>query len=90
MVVLVGLDTSFSVFDIKVKFCEFFQDFLIDRNSMIANNYPAIERNILDLIAPLMLINLLDSVPLTRIYVKNPLEEIFERVANKAWKDILS
>lgn len=61
MVMLISLNTSFSVLDIKVKSFEFFQHDLINRNTMISNYDAAIEPNITYKLTPLVLINILDG-----------------------------
>lgn len=90
VVVLIGFDTSFGIFDIKVELSQFFQYFLIHWDSMVSNDDSAIQRNVLHLIAPLVLVYLLNPIPFARIYVQDLLQEIFERVAHEVRKDVLS
>lgn len=46
MVVLVGLNASLGVLDVKIKLVQFLQHSFVHRNSVIANNDSTIKRNI--------------------------------------------
>lgn len=67
MVVFIGLNAPFGIFDIKVELSQFCKDVLIDWNSVVPYDDPAIERNVLDLIAPLVLVDLLNPISLAGI-----------------------
>lgn len=78
MIVFVGLNTPLSIIDVEIELFEFVKYNLIDGDTMVADDYAAVERNIIDLLAPLMFKNLLYSVSFRRIDVQYFLQQIFE------------
>jgi len=78
MIVFVGLNTPLSIIDVEIELFEFVKYNFIDGDTMVADDYAAVERNIIDLLAPLMFKNLLYSVSFRRIDVQYFLQQIFE------------
>lgn len=62
MVVLIGLNAALSIFHIEVELFQLGKDVLVHRDAMVAHNNTAIERNIADLLTPLVVEYLLDLV----------------------------
>lgn len=70
MIMFIRLNTSLCILYVKVKLLQLLHYHLINWYTMISYNDPAIERNIINLLAPLMLKNLLYSISLRRIDVQ--------------------
>lgn len=90
MIMLVGFDAPFSILYIKVELTQLLEYLLVDWNSMISHDDSTIQRNVFDLIAPLVIVNLLDPVPFARVYVQDLLKEVLERLTHKVWEDVFS
>lgn len=90
VVVLIGLNAALSVFHIKVELFQLGKNELVHRNAMVADNDAAVERNVVNLFAPLVVVDLLDLVAFAWVDVQNPLEEIFEGLAYETWKNVLA
>ena len=46
MIVFVGLDTPLGVLSVEAELRQLLENTLVDRNSVIADNYAAVQRNI--------------------------------------------
>lgn len=82
---LIGLYASLSILNIEIEFFKFFQNKLVNRNPMETYDDSTVQRNTLAFVAPLMTVNLLQTVPFRGVDVKNFLKQIFELFRNKIW-----
>lgn len=62
VIVLIGLNAALSIFHIEVEFFQLGKDVFVHRDAMVAHNDTAIKRNIVDLLAPLVVVDLLNLV----------------------------
>lgn len=69
MIMLVSLNASFSILNIKAIIFHQTENTLIDRKTMISNNNSAMERHILRKFTPLMTLNLLDIKSFSRVNI---------------------
>lgn len=56
---------------------------------MVSYNDSTVERNVIDLLAPLVVEDLLDLVTFAWVNVQYPLQQILEGLAYETWKNIL-
>jgi len=75
---LISLNASLGVFDIEIKLRQLLQNLFIDWDSVIANNYSTIQRNVINLLTPLMSKYLLNSISFGRINIEYLFQKIFE------------
>jgi hypothetical protein len=83
MIVLVCLNASFSVLDIKVELFQRFENVLVDRNSMVAHDDATTQRNIVYLLAPFMIIDLFNFIAFAWIYSQYLFKKILELAAHE-------
>lgn len=74
VIVFIGLDASFCVFDIKVEILQFLEDGLINWDSVEADDNPAVQRNSLTFPAPFVAVNFLQPIPFGWVYIQNFLQ----------------
>ena len=69
MIMFISLYTSLRIIYIKLKLSQLLKNALIHRNPVIAHDDPTIQRNIINLFAPLVIINVFYSISLAGLNV---------------------
>lgn len=74
VIVFVGLNTPLRILYVEIELFKLGKDLFVNWNPVITHYDATIQRNVVDLLAPIMRKDLLDLVTFTWIYIQDPLQ----------------